>query len=99
IAKIYTEASPISHVSSSSPPVLLMHGDADKTVPYQQSVMMEKALRAVNVPVKLLSIPGGEHGPDFEAKGKPHPDWPDYLGETVRWLDRYLKPAPEGADK
>jgi len=98
-AKIYREASPISHVSRSSPPVLLIHGDADKTVPYQQSVAMEKALRAVNAPVKLLRIPGGEHGPDFGAEGKPHPDWPDFLGETVRWLDQYLKPAPEGTDK
>jgi acetyl esterase/lipase len=99
IAKIYAEASPISHVSRSSPPVLLIHGDADKTVPYQQSVAMEKALRGVNVPVRLITIPGGEHGPDFGAEGKPHHEWPDYLGETVRWLDRYLKPAPEGTDK
>ncbi|MBN1903154.1 alpha/beta hydrolase [Candidatus Sumerlaeota bacterium] len=90
-AKIYAEASPITHVSFSAPPTLLLHGDADKTVPYQQSVAMENALHAVNVPGKLLTIPGGGHGPDFEAEGKPHPEWPDYLGETVRWLDRYLK--------
>ncbi len=99
IAKIYKEASPITYVSSSAPPTLLIHGDADKTVPYQQSVMMEKALRAMNVPVKLLSIPGGIHGPDFGAEGKQHPERPDYLGETVRWLDQYLKPAMKSADR
>jgi acetyl esterase/lipase len=31
--EVYQVASPISHVSSSSPPVLLLHGDADETVP------------------------------------------------------------------
>jgi len=92
--KLFAASSPISHVSRQAPPVLLIHGDADRTVPYQQSVAMEAALRAVNVPVTLLRIPGGDHGPDFGAAGKPHPEWPDYLGETVQWLDRYLKTGP-----
>ncbi len=50
--KVYAAASPIAHVSRSSPPVLLLHGDADKTVPFQQSVSMEAALRAAKVPCK-----------------------------------------------
>jgi acetyl esterase/lipase len=92
--KLFAASSPISHVSRQAPPVLLIHGDADRTVPYQQSVAMEAALRAVNVQVTLLRIPGGDHGPDFGAAGKPHAEWPDYLGEMVQWLDRYLKTGP-----
>jgi len=92
--KLFAASSPISHVSRQAPAVLLIHGDVDRTVPYQQSVAMEVALHAVNVPVTLLRIPGGDHGPDFGAAGKPHPEWPDYLGETVHWLDRYLKTGP-----
>jgi len=92
--KLFAASSPISHVSRQAPAVLLIHGDVDRTVPYQQSVAMEAALRAVNVPVTLLRIPGGDHGPDFGAAGKPHPEWPDYMGETVQWLDRYLKTGP-----
>ena len=92
--KLFAASSPISHVSGSAPPVLLIHGDVDRTVPYQQSVAMEAALRAVNVPVTLLRIPGGDHGADFGAAGKPHPEWPDYMGEMVQWLDRYLKTGP-----
>ena len=97
--KLFTASSPIAHVSRQAPPVLLIHGDADRTVPYQQSVAMETALRAVNVPVNLLRIPGGDHGPDFGADGKPHPEWPDYLGEMVKWLDRYLKTGPAATAK
>jgi dipeptidyl aminopeptidase/acylaminoacyl peptidase len=61
--KLFAASSPISHVSRQAPAVLLIHGDVDRTVPYQQSVAMEAALRAVNVPVTLLRIPGGDHGP------------------------------------
>jgi acetyl esterase/lipase len=89
-AAAYAAASPFSHVSSTSPPVLLLHGDADTLVPMSQSVAMQAALEAAGVPVKLVRIPGGIHGADF---GAPHPraGWPDYFGETVAWLDRYLR--------
>ena len=89
--KLYSAASPITHVSSSSPPVLLLHGDSDDTVPFEQSVAMEGALRKMNVPVKLVRVAGGEHGPNFGTAGKPHPDLPKIFGETVTWLDTYLK--------
>ena len=91
---VYRAASPISHISASSPPVLLLHGDADDTVPFQQSVAMEAALRAANVPVKLVRVQGGAHGSDFGTGGKPHPQFPEVLRETVAWLDRYLRNAP-----
>ena len=94
VRKAYTEASPIAHVSRLAPPVLLIHGDADKTVPYAQSVAMEKALRAADVPVKLVTIPGGAHGADFGARKTPHPEWPDYTGEMIQWLDSHLKAPP-----
>jgi len=85
--RVYREASPLHHVSSSSAPILLIHGDADQSVPFEQSEMMEKALRAAVVPTHLLRIPGGGHGPTYAGAKNP----PDYMGEMVRWLDRYLK--------
>ena len=91
--KLYSAASPITHVSPSSPPILLLHGDSDDTVPFEQSVAMENALRRVNVPVKLVRVAGGEHGPNFGTAGKPHADLPKVLRETASWLDDHLKPA------
>jgi len=85
--RAYRAASPLLHVSSGSSPILLIHGDADTTVPLAQSEAMEKALRAAGVPTQLLRIPGGAHGPTFPGAKNP----PDYMGEMVRWLDRYLK--------
>jgi acetyl esterase/lipase len=89
--KVYSQASPITHVSASSPPVLLLHGDSDDTVPFEQSVAMEAALRRVKVPVKLVRVAGGEHGPNFGTDGKPHPELPRVFEETVAWLDAHLK--------
>jgi acetyl esterase/lipase len=95
-ARVYAAASPITHVSPGAPPTLLLHGDADETVPYAQAEAMEKALRAANVPVQLLRIPGGKHGPTFGGRAARRDDWPDYLGATTAWFDRYLKTAAAG---
>jgi dipeptidyl aminopeptidase/acylaminoacyl peptidase len=74
--------------------VLLLHGDSDDTVPYEQSVAMENALQAKSIPVKLVRVVGGEHGPNFGTGGKAHPQLPEILAETVSWLDGHLKAAP-----
>lgn len=41
-------------------------------------------------------VVGGAHGPDFGTGGKPHPQFPEVLTETVNWLNQYLKAAPAG---
>jgi acetyl esterase/lipase len=92
--KVYRDASPIAHVSAASPPTLLVHGDADDTVPYEQSVALEAALRRANVPVKLVRVPGGAHGPNFSKGEEPHPQFQEVLRESVGWLDLHLKNSP-----
>jgi acetyl esterase/lipase len=91
-AAAYAAASPLAHVTDRSPPTLLLHGDADVLVPLRQSTLLEASLGKSGVPVKLIVVPGGVHGADFGAAG-PRADWPDYYGEMVRWLNRYLQAA------
>ncbi len=86
---LYDAASPITQVGPAAPPTLLIHGDADETVPLAQSVAMQAALGKAGVPVKLVTVPGGAHGADFG--GKPRSDWPDYYAATVAWFDQYLR--------
>jgi acetyl esterase/lipase len=90
---VYRMASTTTHVSPSAPPTLLLHGDADDIVPYQQSGAMETALKGANVAVKLFRVPGGVHGPNFGTADKPHARFPEVLRETTEWLDRYLRKA------
>lgn len=85
--KQHIEASPITYVSADDPPFLLLHGDADKTVPFNQSEIFEAALRKANVKVKLIRVGGGGHGPRFDGAVNP----PDYIGEMLAWMNQYLK--------
>lgn len=55
---------PVRNVDSRYPPTLLLHGNRDTDVPYQQSVMMSAALTAAGTEHELVTIPGGEHGFD-----------------------------------
>jgi acetyl esterase/lipase len=88
---LYEATSPVTQVGSHSPPTLLIHGDADALIPFQQSVAMEAALRKAGVPARLVNVPGGVHGADFGAGGKAHPEWPNYYAETVSWFDQHLR--------
>lgn len=54
--------SPLTWVRPGLPPVLMLHGDADKSVPYSDSVRLGEALSKVGVPNELVTVPGGAHG-------------------------------------
>jgi acetyl esterase/lipase len=91
------DASPLTYVSSDDPPFLLIHGDADPTVPFEQSEIMKAALGAAGVKAELLTIPGGGHGATFaslreggESIQREPKDPPDYVGAMVRWFDQHL---------
>jgi acetyl esterase/lipase len=54
--------SPLSYVRPGVPPVLTIHGDADKVVPYSHAVRLHQALTKAGVRNQLLTIPGAGHG-------------------------------------
>jgi acetyl esterase/lipase len=60
--KFRESISPISYVKKASPPVFIVHGDADPIVPYQQSVDLNAKLQKEGVKTSFLTIPGGQHG-------------------------------------
>jgi acetyl esterase/lipase len=74
--------SPINLVTPDDPPVFIIHGDADPTVPLQQSQTIIEKLKAANVPNGLVIKTGGGHG----WKNR---DVEDKL--LVDWFDKYLK--------
>ncbi|MEZ5356739.1 MAG: alpha/beta hydrolase [Bryobacteraceae bacterium] len=54
--------SPMSYVRKGLPPVQTVHGDSDKTVPYEHGAKLTKALREAGADAELLTVPGGGHG-------------------------------------
>lgn len=61
-SKFREAMSPITYVKKTSPPVFIVHGDADPIVPYQQSVDLKKKLDEVGVKNEFITEPGGGHG-------------------------------------
>ena len=59
---LLASVSPIYYVQKNSPPVLMIHGDADRTVPIQQSIELHKKLDEAGVKNQLITIQGGGHG-------------------------------------
>jgi len=86
-AKLYWDASPVNHVTADDPPFLLIHGDGDKIVPYNQSELMEAALKKAGVAVKLVRVPGGGHGSSFPGATETM----DWAGQAVQWFDAHLR--------
>jgi len=78
-----TRANPITYVSKDDPPILIIHGDQDKLVPYHQSVLLKEALEVVGAPVILYKVDGGGHG------GFKDPKVPEL---TKTFLEKHLKP-------
>jgi acetyl esterase/lipase len=54
--------SPINYIHKDNPPVFIAHGDADPTVPYEQSMELHKKLKEVGVITEFMTIEGGKHG-------------------------------------
>lgn len=60
--KLAFESSPDSAVSQWKSPVLLIHGDDDRNVPFGQSVELAQRLRDNHVPMEQLIFPDEIHG-------------------------------------
>lgn len=81
--RLFHDASPISWVSSTSAPTLLIHGDRDPVVPISQGEAMFKALQEARVPAEFIRVPNAGHDPSTNWTGLP-----DIVS---RWFDKYLK--------
>lgn len=61
LVKKLTAISPALHVTEKAPPFLIIHGDADKVVPLEQSEQLLAALKDAGVPAELIIKKGGGH--------------------------------------
>jgi acetyl esterase/lipase len=82
LREIARKISPITHVSADDPPTLIVHGDADKLVPLQQSELIVAKLKSAGVETKLEVKKGGGHGWLGIEKN---------LAEFADWFDHCLK--------
>lgn len=82
-------ANPITYITSSAPPFLIVHGDADRLVPYHQSELLEAALKRAGVPVSLIIVKGAGHGVRNAATDE----------KRKQFFAKYLKRPAQSAGK
>ena len=84
--KMLREMSPVTSVSKDTPPILIIHGDADEAVPYEQTERFVAKLAADNVPHQLITRKNAGH------------KWPEMSTDDVLradWFDKHLQPTVE----
>ena len=64
-------------------PTLILHGDADPTVPVEEALHLQQMLEKKNVPYEMQIYPGVGHSFDGET-------WDDARRRTLAFLQKYL---------
>ncbi len=80
------ESSPEAAMGSWKSPVLLIQGDDDRNVPFQQTVDLARRLAGRHIPFEELVVPNEIHG--FLR----HASWVEVDTATVEFLTRRLRP-------
>jgi len=86
----FAGASPITYVTADDPPFLLIHGDQDEVVPFEQSQLMYDRLAQANVPAQFVIVRNGRHAmtaPDGSAT----PTLAEINQTILDFLSNYLK--------
>jgi acetyl esterase/lipase len=84
-AEAVKKANPITYVSASSPPFLLVHGTEDKVVQMGHSERLHDALAAAKVPATLIKVEGAGHS--FGAVSST----PEVMAAMLAFFDAHLK--------
>jgi acetyl esterase/lipase len=84
-------ASPVYHITSKTPPTLIMHGMIDTTVDRDQSIELAAKLKEAGVEHRLELLPGIGH--TFDLDGWQKKKLPiEFRPLLLEFLDKYLRP-------
>jgi acetyl esterase/lipase len=61
-ADIFRLTSPVNYITSSSPPIITIHGDMDKAAPYDQAPLLHNKLKESGVENYLFTVHDKKHG-------------------------------------
>lgn len=82
--EIFKKASPITYVSKTAPPVLIIHGTFDLIVPIIHSENLEKKLKDAGAKVEFITVRGEGHGWGGKTLAST-------INDSVKFLDMHLK--------
>lgn len=90
--EIVRMANPITYVTSDDPPFLIIHGEKDPMVLFNQSKLLYKALREAGVKATLIKVENGGHGfrPD-PPNATIKPSFQEIMKRTIDFFNRHIK--------
>lgn len=83
-------ASPVSFIDAKDPPLLLIAGDADSTVPAQQATDFAARLKAAGVAGEVIVLPGVDHELLGRGESETRAAHLRALDETFKFFDKTL---------
>lgn len=86
------QASTVTHVDKADPPMLILHGNRDRTVPFSQSRALADRLTEAGVAHKLVTIEGKDHGMFY----RPRRSGIDDHAIVMAFLRKHLEAPPKG---
>lgn len=88
VPKAFDPFCPIRHVTKKYPPTMLLHGDEDTDVPYEESAAMATKLKETGINCQLVTLSGKGHS--FDDAGLDDPSVKDALDEMLIFLKSHL---------
>jgi dipeptidyl aminopeptidase/acylaminoacyl peptidase len=83
--QVYMKSSPITFITHSHTPVLILQGERDEEVPAPQAFEFYNAMQTLGVPSRLVVYADEGHGPRKPANQI------DILERTVNWFDHFIR--------
>lgn len=83
----FTRYCPVKNINANYPPVLLIHGDKDTDVPFEQSVLMDRELELKKIKHKFIRMKNYGHVFDLFEGGLSNPDVSKVFNEVIDFLN------------
>ena len=83
---VYRKASPLAYVRADAPPLLIVHGTKDETVPHSQAETLAAALKKAGADYQLELVPDAPHTFYLISPAR------DFRPLVFEFLDKHLKP-------
>ncbi len=85
----YREVSPVTYLKPNSPPLLMMQGDKDPTIPVHHARYMKERADAVQAPVEILVVENSAH--NWREDGGPLlPPLDEIVAKTTAFMKQHL---------
>ena len=87
---LYREMSPVQYLSPTNPPLLMIQGDKDTTIPVKHALHMQEQAKIAKSPVEVIIVKNAGHN-WREAGGTIDPGIDQIVTSTVKFLTERLK--------